>query len=111
MSGFYRSSFQYPSVGPAPTLAPSRGNSSYRGTKNSYMVTMRRANSGMGDLTTIGTDLSNGDIASVISDLLPWASTFNLLLYAVGIGTWLFMGRGSDEKNRQARSAALKKLD
>jgi hypothetical protein len=107
MSGFVTSTFQYPSFGTSPTP----GAHGCGGGKKSNLITMPRTNPGLGDLTTIGTDLSNGDIASVISDLLPWASTTNVILYALGIGAWLFMGRGSDEKNRQERSAALKKLD
>jgi|SRR5579871_418350 len=66
---------------------------------------------GMGDLTTIGVDLANGNTTAVIGDLMPWASTFNVLVYA-GLGIWwLFGGHVSDEENRKARSAALKQLD
>lgn len=112
MSGFVRSTFQYPSVGTSPNPGAPAGSSGCGGATKSNVITMRRTNSGMGDLTTIGTDLSNGDMNSVISDMLPWASTTNLLLYAAAIGLWLFMGRGgSDERNREARAEALKTLN
>jgi len=113
MSGFVTSTFQYPSLGGPPT---SGGSAGCGGAKKSNVVMMPRTNPGMGDLTTIGTDLSNslssGDFTAVVNDLMPWASLTNILLYGAGFGLWWFIGRGgSDEANREARAEALKTLN
>lgn len=104
MSGFKASSNPYPSLnfesaGPGAALL---------GMPAKHYEHRRK---GLGDITTIGTDLANGDVASVIGDLLPWASSTNLLLYGAGFAAWWFLGRGSEEKKRQERSAALKKAE
>jgi hypothetical protein len=115
MSGFVTSTFQYPSLGP-PTSAAPGGSAGCGGAKKSNVLMMPRTNPGMGDLTTIGSDLSDslssGDFTAVINDLMPWASASNMLFYVAGIGLWWFMGRGgSDEANREARAEALKTLN
>lgn len=70
---------------------------------------------GMGDLTTIGTDLAAGDFASVISDLSPLASTMNMLIYGAGIAAWWFLRRKGNSSSagsstrRRALAAARRK--
>lgn len=74
---------------------------------------------GMGDLTTIGTDLSNslssGDFSAVLADLMPTASITNMLVYGLGIFAWWKFFRkgtggsmGSSSRRRTLRTARRK---
>ncbi len=60
---------------------------------------------GLGDLSTLADDLASGNIAAVISDLLPFAA-------AGVLGLILFnkLSGATEKRQRSQRSAALKKL-
>jgi len=61
---------------------------------------------GLGDLTTLGADLANGDIAAVFSDLLPYiagAAALYLVYYFVFKGS----GGGSSRRRRLSQAREL----